>query len=226
MSYSNIDRLPFKNEFSEQDWPKFQTKHHPSVYNRARPYIVLHSSFQDYFRYSYENGSITAAYRQQFTLTVTLLHEVAHAYSYWLGWPKGMTWSIWEKKAELGNSWEYNVTGRVVQSLRHANAASYVLVDVRIEQFGTQEQRDRVASSLVRNRIAEYTKVKRKETDRRWPVLTPSGSQYWGSELYLDQTCDQYIAVLNAIPISWIMAWFQEDQWTRWRKQWERRGHI
>jgi hypothetical protein len=116
---------------------------------------VLHSSFQDYFRYSYANGSITAAYRQQSTFAVTLVHEVAHAYGYWLGGPKGLTWSIWEKKAELGNSWEYNVIGRVVQNLRLANAASYVLVDMRTEQFGTQEQRDRAASSLVGHRIAK-----------------------------------------------------------------------
>lgn len=200
MSYSDRAWLPFNSEFSDQDWSKFADKYHPSMYRRARPVIVLAAGFQDYFRYSHAKASITADCREQLTFAITLVHEVAHTYSYWLGLPKGVAWSMMEKKAELGNSWEYNVIGRAIQTLRHANAASHVLFDVKIEQYETKDRRDRVASSLVSNRIAEYTKVEMKKGDE-WPVLTPSENQFISSEFYLDQTCDHYIAVLNAIPM-------------------------
>lgn len=161
------------------------------------------ASFQDYFRHSHAKGSITATHREQSIFAVIFVHEVAHTYSYWLRYPRRLAWGRWEKKAELGCSWEYNVIGRAVQSLRHANGASYAVHDVRIVHYEIKKQRDRAASSLVGNRIAEYYKVERKEP---WPVLDPSGHRFPGVELYLDQTCDHYIAVLNAIPMAWIIS--------------------
>jgi len=219
-TYVSRSRLPFLREFSGQDWPQIQDKYKAPTYKHFRPCIVMNTCFQDFFRHGYATSSVTARYRVLFVFAVTLVHEVAHAYHFWLtGLGKEPLWDQWEKKAELGWSWERNVVGLVVEPLEDARTGNYrILFATQLEECRDLEHRDRVVARLIGPRTISPTKLNKDSKYRKWPLLQPD--TFRGSELFLDKACDWYIAAIHAIPMAWIVSWFEEATWARRKRGW------
>lgn len=130
-------------------------------------------------------------------------------------------WTIDENNPELGFSWETHVIGRVIDLL-----CSEVMAKGRFKHLmSTQTERLRSPEDVHQKQNAMH-----QENDTPFtllygnydvPLLKPS--EFRGNVRYVvkDAEADlNFIACIRAIPVAWVMHWFQTEEWARKRKEW------
>jgi hypothetical protein len=217
MTYNHKYYTPFRAEFNDNDWPATKDEYMSRSYKHGRPVIVMNASFQDYLMYDYPKSStFDEFYRLSFAFAVTLCHEVAHAYHFWLhpGMAHEPLWNQEERKTELGYSWERFVLGRVICPLRYkqdVNNGVRMLFSTKLMPYGTTQEK---YEALRRGLDIENLRMTTKDAHgvrRTWPILDPGS--FRGSELFLNETCDTFVAGIQCIPMWWIYQWFTEEFW-------------
>lgn len=79
----------------------------------------MDAGYQRFSRGRFAEASTVGGYRVWFSFAIRMVHELAHAYHYWLtGNLQGLLFEQDEKDPELGLSWESHVTGRFIDALR------------------------------------------------------------------------------------------------------------
>jgi hypothetical protein len=233
LSYGTTYRRKFDapsfDSFRESDWPSCSDQFDASGKRRLRPCIVLNPYFQDYFldRNGWDSASQTSRYRTLFVFAVTLCHEFVHAYWHWLYRyaDKEPCWNKSERVNELGFSWERQVIGRVVCPVQFKNFNGYrILFSAEIQEYkNAQEYFDMVANVDGMAR-AYLTTRDAKGKERLWPLLEPSDVR--GSPLYLGRRCESFLALVTCLPMSWVVAWFQEKFWRDGKRMWDEKDNY
>jgi hypothetical protein len=101
ITYLSAHHVPLMNIFRSRDLPPIDPAYTSLGY--AQPVIALHPSYQDYFRHNYTASTVPERYRALLAFTITLVHEVAHAYYFWLTpGVREPLWCLREHNAELG----------------------------------------------------------------------------------------------------------------------------
>jgi hypothetical protein len=222
MTYSAPAATAFFDQFSGTDWPPIMDKYRWAFgYRRCRPCIAMSASFQDFFRNSWSDLSASARYRVHFVFAIVLVHEIAHAYNFWLhGGLKEPLWGNWERHAELGYSWERHVIGRVINPVSYRETGGFsTLFDTELRLHETRQQRHDAAKVLFGFSDSRLTCLDaRGKRPCKVPMFDPS--DFRGNELFLSRPCKQYTAAIRAIPMAFIVSWFQESEWNRWKQWW------
>jgi hypothetical protein len=222
ITYHAPEATAFYGEFSEDDWPSIMNRYRrASGYKRCRPCIVMNPCFQDFFLHPWTNLSISARYRVRFVFAITLVHEIAHAYGFWLhSEQREPLWGNWERNAELGFSWERHVIGRVINPVGNRNGGGFsTLFDFELQLHETRQQRHDAAKALFGLSNGRLTCLDScGKPPSNVPILNPSDLR--GSELFLSGPCKQYTAAIRAIPMEFIVSWFQESEWIQWNQRW------
>ncbi|KAF1849791.1 uncharacterized protein K460DRAFT_271163 [Cucurbitaria berberidis CBS 394.84] len=221
LTYSNRDDEPRFCEFRDEDWPPIRSRT-----GYACPVIVMKDCFQVYFRNSNAaNSTVNERYRALLTFAVTLGHEVAHAYEFWLGGRGGEPlWSKSDKHAELGFSWEKSVIGRVLNPTNSATddkGRFRTLCSVQLEEYGTEAERNKLLDEFEGRTSAQFTSRDVAGRHRNWPLLDPR--EFRGAKWYLSPNATAIVASIHAIPSQWVCDWFQKDVLLRRKMEWAQR---
>ncbi|CAO2658614.1 Nn.00g063370.m01.CDS01 [Neocucurbitaria sp. VM-36] len=208
---SSPEALPRLCEFRHDDWPPILSRE-----GYTRPVIMLNACFQEFFRKYYSmHASYAERYRALFTFAVTLGHEVAHAYEFWLtGSDSEPHWSWGEKHAELGFSWEVSIISRVLNPITGDMGdwgRFHKLCSIRLEEYATEADREHLLRELKGRTSAQFTTRDAAGRHRDWPLLQPR--EFRGAEWYLSRGSIAIVASIYAVPSQWIIDWFQKDVW-------------
>lgn len=176
----------------------------------------------DYFRSRVSFCTPAETYRVHILFAITLVHEIAHAYWFWLNEraPEPL-WHEGERNPELGFSWEREVIGRVVQPMLGYQGMDGIrtLVSSELREYADSKERmDGIVGMQDATRLSKTLTIH--DRKRKWPVLKPSDLR--GSELFLENPSGKYIAGIKCIPMAWVSAWFQESEWVRRKGDWDR----
>jgi hypothetical protein len=191
---------PFSRDYRNH-WPAV---HRKSRRGHARPLIVIHNGFQTYFRRHASSSTQDEHYRVLLLFAITLVHEFAHAYEFWLSPERGEPrWSKWDKDAELGWSWEATCIGYELHHL-HVPEQLYMqnryLYQVKVLEYNSSSERERVLSQLAgSNHIRD-------------------GNMFFDNQMNVTN----YIAAAQVVPMEWVVLWFREEEWQRRAKIWRR----
>jgi hypothetical protein len=222
-TYFDRTSMKFFHEFRALDFPR-------ALSNKGkapRVCIVMNRQyFMKFYRYIYpKDASVSEKYRAAMMFTNTLVHEIAHAYYYWLHGPQDHygepLWSMVEKHAELGFSWESHVLGRVLNPYRYIGDANFrfrFLTSIQLEEYSTEDDRQRLIGQFRGNSTAKFTKRDVNGEHRQWPRVNVH--EFRGAKWYLSEGATSFIAAIHAIPTRWIVNWFQQDVWTQWQTVW------
>ncbi|KAH8730265.1 hypothetical protein GQ44DRAFT_674191 [Phaeosphaeriaceae sp. PMI808] len=225
ITYHCRSLIPNFQQYNDRDWPDTEEKYPDLQFGHDRPCIVLHTMFQVFFRHNYMKNSTDAErFGAKFLFAVTLVREITHAYYFWLGGSIEPLWDITERKGQLGYSWERHILGYVISPVRTRTGVRFdKLYDT---QLGTYTNRvDRIAL-IQKSRGESNAALTFRDTFGRvptWPLLEPTGNR--DSELFMERGCEKFVAVIRAIPMPWIVAWFQEDEWVNRRHMCSGRGY-
>ena len=220
ITYSDKSSEPqFHDFFREEDWPPAR-----SHKGHARPVIMMNACFQEYFRRSNSaTSSVTEHYRALLTFAITLGHEVAHAYEFWLGASHSEPrWCYGEKYAELGFSWEHAVIGHVLNPMTDPGKDQTCfpkLCSTRLEEYATEAGRERLLGKLKGRTSAQFTTRDVFGSHRNWPLLNPR--EFRGAKWSLSRDATAIVASIYAVPSQWVVDWFQKDVWARRVMEWK-----
>jgi len=223
-TYNTKHAMRFHAEFRAADRPSIKPEFSTDAYRRRhqRPWVVMNPFFMDYFRAREAFCTPAETYRVQFLFAITLVHEVAHAYWFWLHerMPEPL-WDASERNPELGFSWEREVIGRVVQPMLGYQGVDGIrtLISSELREYrGSEDRMEALVDMQHATRLSRT--LTRYGKKRRWPVLKPS--ELRGSELFLENPGRKYLAGIQCIPMAWVSAWFQESEWVRRKGDWDR----
>lgn len=226
--------FPWFYRYHPQDWPTAHDKYHSAHYHHARPSITMSADFQKYFKTHYSVSSLSERYKAWFLFAVTIVHELGHAYEFWLHntqlGPEEPFCSHFDKNAELGFSWETSVVGRITNPLNHTIAHGVgQLFSIKIEEYKNSSEREHALKLLHGRTGALYTMVNpTSHRFRSWPILDPD--QFRGERFLFTNNVRKgikFIARIQAIPLVWVVNWFQEAAWVGRQQIWTRKKrHI
>jgi hypothetical protein len=220
-TYFDRTSMKFFHEFRDLDFPRALSNEGKA----PRVCIVMNRQrFTDFYRFIYpKDASISEKYRAAFMFTNTLVHEIAHAYNFWLHGPEygEPLWNMLEKHAELGFSWESHVLGRVVNPLRYTgdpDSRFRFLTSIQLEEYSTEDERQKLIGRFKENSNAKFTK---RDVNGEHPQRSRVNvHEFRGAKWSLSEGATSVIAAIHAIPTRWIVNWFQQDVWTQWQTVW------
>ncbi|KAH6414172.1 hypothetical protein HBI08_126620 [Parastagonospora nodorum] len=207
VTYNTKRAMRFHAEFSDTDRPRIKPEYSTDTYRRRhqRPWIAMNPFFMDYFRSRVTSCNPAETYRVHFLFAITLVHEITHA------------------NAELGFSWEREVIGRVVQPMLGYQGIDGIRTLILSELREYTNSKDRMDAVIELQDATKLSKtLTRYGAKRKWPVLKTSDLR--GSELFLENSSQKYLGGIKCINMAWVSAWFQEDEWVRRRRDWDRRN--
>ncbi|KAF2108214.1 hypothetical protein BDV96DRAFT_653102 [Lophiotrema nucula] len=225
------DDLPWFEEFRPSDWPRIGGQFKDSEQsNRGFPVICLNAVFQDGFK-AFDNKTQSERYRFSFMFVATLLHEVAHAYWFYLGRYSTENflncepyWTARDKRNELGSSFETIIFGRIVDPLGSIEGLrwSEMLISLQSETFAHPEDRSRVLKKLFDNRSANFIEIN----------VPPSTSDIsfagWRGNAWFHPDGTRLgpyvVSIVHVVPMWWIHQWFNHNAWEQRRKMWREHG--
>jgi hypothetical protein len=211
-------KIDFIHKFRDSDFPRALS----SESKAARVCIVMSRRFTKFYRKIHPvEASVREKYSAWIIFTGTLLHSIAHAYNYWLhGLVHEPLWDLNEKRAELGYSWESHIFGRVMDPLR-INDEDFrfrYLTSIRVEEYATRDIREKFAAGFTLGSTAVLTERDVNGKHRKWPRVDLH--EVRGARLSLSEGATAVIACIHAIPMRWIVNWFQQDVWEQWQINW------
>ncbi|KAH6131174.1 hypothetical protein HBI64_103180 [Parastagonospora nodorum] len=226
VTYNTKKAMRFHAEFSDTDRPRIKPEYSTDTYRRRhqRPWIAMNPFFMDYFRSRVTSCNPAETYRVHFLFAITLVHEITHAYWFWLNekTPEPV-WHEGERNAELGFSLEREVIGHVVQPMLGYQGIEGIrtLISSELREYTNSKHRMDAVIELQDATKLNKT-LTRHDAKRKWPLLKPSDLR--GSELFLENSSQKYLGGIKCINMAWVSAWFQEDEWVRRRRDWDRRN--
>jgi hypothetical protein len=175
----------------------------------------MNRCFTNFYLHVYlKDASVSEQYRAAVMFGITLVHEIAHAYNFWLHGPE--RWEplcdSLEKRAELGFSWESHVLGWVVSPFRYIRDANYrfrFLTPIQLKEYSSEDARQKLIASFKGHSDAVFTKRDVNGKHRRWPRVNIH--EFRGAKWSLSESATSLIAAIHAIPTRWIVNWFQQD---------------
>jgi hypothetical protein len=142
-TYHEARDVPIMHLFCTRDLRSIDPAHYSL--GQSVPVVTLQKPYQDYFRHMYLPSSVTERYRALLACTITLVHEVAHAYKFWLG--RGYREPLWckrEQNPELEWSWENIVIGFTRNPKQKYGDRRYIfryIISTETEEFTTPSER-------------------------------------------------------------------------------------
>ncbi|KAF2127139.1 hypothetical protein P153DRAFT_295461 [Dothidotthia symphoricarpi CBS 119687] len=228
VTYLHKSMMPWFKSYRPQDWPTTHEKYRSPRYRHARPSISMNADFQKYFKNNYSTSILAEQYRAWFSFAATIVHEIGHAYEFWLHnaqYGDEPFCSRYDKNAELGFSWETSVIGRITNPMNNLiHDGIKQLFSIKVEEYTTSSERERAFRILNIYTGAPYAPINpTAHGQRAWPLLGPG--QFRGKEFFFanDGREDvKFVARIQAIPLEWVVNWFQEAEWSNRRRLWER----
>ncbi|KAL6703001.1 hypothetical protein ACN47E_010277 [Coniothyrium glycines] len=217
VTYLDRSMMPFSPEYLDMDFPPLDPRS-----GHARPLIAMNRVFQEFFLFA-TDVSFQEHTRALFMFASTLVHEIAHAYNFWLGHEDEPLWDIREQQAELGFSWETNVLGRVMNPLTSSarGPSSFrALCAVTIRSFCTPGEHVDYLQELKSSHRTAFTTLDRHGRSREYPLLHTGDVR--GGRLLSSNDTTRNIAVIQHIPCQWLVNWFQDAWWFRMKTAWSR----
>ncbi|KAJ4294358.1 hypothetical protein N0V90_008048 [Kalmusia sp. IMI 367209] len=172
----------------------------------------MHNDFISYFSQHLYEADPHIWIRTQFTFATTLVHEVAHAYSMWLGKDDDEPlWDRHDKKAELGFSWEAQTHGYICNPLFHRITGCEMLFSMKAISYRHEHQESRAMDEAVGPipfHLAHMNPVFFQDLFQ--PQEYRGGTFYAGERSYAEK---KWVIAIFALPLDWIMNWFREPHW-------------
>jgi hypothetical protein len=218
-TYHDRNSIKFLHEFRDLDFPS-SLSHQGKA---RRVCIVMNRCFTKFYQKIYpQEASLTEKCRAWIMFTNTLVHEITHAYYYWLHGPAlEPLWDMVEKRAELGFSWEANIFGHVMDPIRYIGDPDFrfrFLFSIQANEYATVAVREQLIAGLKGRHNAIFTEMDVNGKVRKWPkVRIP---EFRGARWSLSEGATAVIAAIHTIPLPWIANWFQQDKWLHWNIAW------
>ncbi|KAF2202444.1 hypothetical protein GQ43DRAFT_348246, partial [Delitschia confertaspora ATCC 74209] len=233
ITWPSKSHVPFSYNFRSHNWPTIDPKYRSGYWaRRPKPVISLRQDFGQFFCKGYRTATPCERYRAWFMFASTIVHEVAHAYYTWLGrhstkhfYADGNEphWSVEEKNAELGFSWESVTWGRVIDPWQGEILNCHALTSIQTREFRHPKDRDRELYSLIEKNGTKLHKCPLPRGQAAWiPSKTWRGNQWFCEDGGLANL--NYICVIHAIPMNWVFQWFQVGSWEERRQEFKRSG--
>ncbi|KAH3969933.1 hypothetical protein HBI81_127090 [Parastagonospora nodorum] len=203
VTYNTKRAMRFHTEVSDTDRPRIKPEYSTDTISSCTP---------------------AETYRVHFLFAITLVHEITHAYWFWFNekTPEPV-WHEGERNAELGFSLEREVIGHVVQPMLGYQGIEGIRTLISSELREYANSKDRMDAVIELQDATKLSKtLTRYGAKRKWPVLKTSDLR--GSELFLENSSQKYLGGIKCINMAWVSAWFQEDEWVRRRRDWDRRN--
>jgi hypothetical protein len=219
----------FFEEIRQRDWPPVDTSDDGG---HARPCVVINSKTQEFFLHRYSSASQDEIYRALCMFTITLVHEFAHAYNWWLTPGTSSNEPRWckdEKEAELGWSWEQHVIGYGVDMDRRPGDARdrfRSLFQMRVLEYHSATEHGKVLSTFKGTNRTDDRFTMCDASGRKSRPAVLKGGQFRHSETWFQDTntATHFVAAITTIPMSWTTAWFQEQEWSYRKQYWASKG--
>ncbi|KAF1993757.1 hypothetical protein P154DRAFT_588235 [Amniculicola lignicola CBS 123094] len=224
---------PWSRHYRFSDYPPLPAKYYDSYYDHRVPRVTFMTAFQDFFYDGYRICTPSQRYRTWLMFASTVVHELAHAYFKYLGRSQNRKfkgeprWHKHERQDELGFSWENITFGRIFNPLDIGppTIRTHCLCSMSTKTWkgGHLEYRENVLKALVGG-VAEQ---------QFHQIPLPSGNQWvpnksWRGNQFVsfdDAPADaSFLSVILVIPMSWVMAWFSEEEWEKRRQVWKDDG--
>jgi len=220
----------FYNDFHKTDWPRVSSSDDTG---HARPCVVMQRAFLRFLRDRYSSASQDETYRVLILFAITLVHEFAHAYNFWLTpeYAQGEEprWCQEDKEAELGWSWERSIIGYGLNEFRLQSddkGRFRHLYQVKILEYHSSAERAAAFQSLAgSNRTDQpFTKCDARGIKTR-PLLL-DGNEFKHSKTWFENSrkASHFFAAIQTIPMDWIVAWFNEAEWKHREAYWAEKG--
>ncbi|KAF2185593.1 hypothetical protein K469DRAFT_687915 [Zopfia rhizophila CBS 207.26] len=228
--------FPWFRYFSRSDLPHIPSKYYgPEYGKRDMAIITLNSDFQDFFYDGYQHFTPSMTYRVWFMFASTLVHELAHAYYYWLGRSpserfhgKEPYWSKHDndKESELGFSWESVTWGRIPNPINDTIRDCHALVSIKSEAFYYPAGRQKALRSLINHHGVKFTRIPLDELQHGYRSWLPSAAWRGNQWFVADRARPDmnYVSVIHAIPMWWIAHWFSGEEWNKKRRTWRQKN--
>jgi hypothetical protein len=218
---------PFSRDFRNH-WPP--SAHRTSRKGYARPLITLNKEFRAYFRHHVASSSQDEHYRVLFLFAVTLVHEFAHAYEFWLTPDSNEPrWSKSDKDTELGWSWEATCIGYGLHHMmirEQPFMRNHYLYQLKVLEYKSASERERVLAQLAGSNRTDhaFTRADASGKIARPPILEANNLP--NSSLFFDDETNaaNFIAAAQVVPMSWVVDWFLEGEWQRRAEIWRHRN--
>jgi hypothetical protein len=217
----------FYNDFRTSDWPLVSSS---DDVGHARPCIVMQRAFLRFFRDHYASAGQDENYRAMILFAITLVHEFAHAYNFWLSPEhKEPRWCKEDKEAELGWSWERCIIGYGLNEFRlrtDKKGRFRQLYQIKILEYHSTAERAAAFRTLTGTHRTDhtFTKCDARGKKARPPVM--DGNEFNHSKTWFENSrrATQFFAAVQTVPMDWIVAWFQEAEWKQRAAYWAEKG--
>lgn len=215
VTYNNKRHLPFFHHFRKSEWPDTSKEH-----SRRHPVVVMHNEFSKYFS---QEGLLDTSrdvwLRTQFLFAITLVHEIAHAYSMWLekdyDEPR---WSKDDRKAELGFSWEKETIGYLCNPLFHEIKGCEMLLSMKAVSYKHGCEQPEIVEELIGQHPLHFNAMNPAHFQDLFQL-----EDYRGGRFYAEQqpdSCRNWVIAIYALSLDWIAAWFDERHWEARHRTW------
>ncbi|KAF2256182.1 hypothetical protein BU26DRAFT_412062 [Trematosphaeria pertusa] len=229
LTYAAKEETPFIKTIRPGDWPPIDRRYRTREYDgRCWPCVILSPDILHFFDQGYEQASPSMTYKIAFLAAVTIAHECVHAYDFWLGESnKEPYFNRGDKKAELGYAWELQTFGRIINPLWNQIQGCTLLLSILTEEYIYREDRQAALKKVAdRTHISSRSQFRRLELDQAaWDRLDPRDIR--GGEWFCESSSQSgmsYVCAVHAIPMAWIINWWQEDHWEKMRRDYRHRG--
>lgn len=217
VTYHSKRHLPFFRRFRERDWPS-------TIYDgRCHPTIVLHNDFYQYFSTSTRDTDQDTWFRTNFLFAVTLVHEIAHAYSMWLGTDRDEPlFRKDDRTAELGFSWETETLGYICNPVFNDIVGCQVLLAIRAVDYHDDRQHRDIVSQMIGQHPLYFNHMNPAHFQ---DLFHPQ--DYRGGGFYTEERTGsrrKWLIAVYALSLEWIASWFEEQEWEVRRCNWHNFG--
>lgn len=221
----SIERVPHYVRHCNGHWPRVSRSARQGY---GQPVIVMNRSWLTYFQRRAEPPD-DEVYRVMFLFAMTLVHEFAHAFNFWLS-PEHHEprYAQSDNCRELGWSWENTVVGyglqvypRFSQDMEHQ-----LLYQCKLHEYHTSHDRKEILRKLCgSNRTDGYFTC----ADAHGRIANPpcvTANQFRQFEFWFGEGARplKYIAARQVVPMKWVTAWFSEEKWQERADLWRCRN--
>jgi hypothetical protein len=218
-TYSSKRFLPFFRYFKESDWPDTVED------GRRHPVIVFHNDFFQYFSKSLWNAVPEIWIRMQFLFATTLVHEVTHAYSMWLGIDRDEPlFREEDKEAELGFSWETEVLGYICNPHLHSITGCDMLLSMKAVSYTDDRSQPAIVRRLIGNHPLHFNRMNPGHFRDLFQLQGYRGGNFYSGERF--DSHRKWVIAIYALNLQWIASWFDQSSWKARRFDWRNSGRY
>jgi hypothetical protein len=234
VTYLHRREVPWATRIPSYSWPKviLRSSSEPRFQKSSRPSITiaLNTNFAQFFAHGFSKVSLEEKYRAWFMFVATLMHEVAHAFHFYLRNDEAEPrWAKHEAMAELGYSLESVIFGKIISPFVPWPSASWnqplVSVHMRDVDLSSRSDHDADRHEFLRTHLddhewasMDFIRVSVEHLKDGMFDRQPWRGQGWENYTPKILSKNRDMTIMHGIPMHWISAWFSKDHWVDMRQ--------